>query len=100
MKKPYKNTEFSLTRKCDKCHKPMKMNLLHKISKAELCYRCFYPLDMLRRGVRVASVGASSVEYAIMVTGVAAAIVAAVTLFGGQVKSLFDLAATIVSLPH
>jgi len=99
MKKPFKNTEFSQTRKCGNCKKPLKMNLLHKITKAELCYRCFYPLDMLRRGVRVASVGASSVEYAIMVTGVAAVIVAVVTLFGGSVKTLFDSVANIVLIP-
>jgi len=99
MKKPYKNTEFSLTRKCDKCHKPMKMNLLHKISKAELCYKCFYPLDMLRRGIRVTPTGASSIEFTIMIIALIAGIGIGAFLFGGFVKSLFDSVAHVGLVP-
>lgn len=100
MKKPFKSTEFSQTRNCGKCRKPLKMNLLHKKPKAEFCYKCFYPLEMLRRGVRVSSSGTSSVEYAIMVAGIAAAIILGVSLFGGSVKAIFDSIVGVGSLPH
>jgi len=103
MKKPYKNNEFSQARKCGSCKKPLKMNLLHKIPKAEFCYRCFYPLEMLRRGIRVTSAGASLVGYIIIIAGVTAAIIMiyslGVSLFGGAVKSLFDSIANIVLIP-
>ena len=53
MKKPFKNTEFSESRSCDLCKKPLKKNLLAKIPNARLCYGCFYPMDMDRRGITV-----------------------------------------------
>lgn len=43
--------------------------------------------------------GASSVEYAILVALIAAIIVAAVTLIGGNLKAIFDFVSTIVVKP-
>ena len=100
MKKFYKNTEFSQNKKCGKCKTPLKLNLLHKIPKAEFCYKCFYPLEMLRRGIKITSAGTTSVEYAIVVAGIAAAIILGVSLFGGTVKTIFDSVVNIGSLPH
>ena len=99
MKKPFKNTEFSQTRKCGNCKKPLKMNLLHKIPKAEFCYRCFYPLEMLRRGVRVTSAGASSIEFTLIIVAVITGVGIGTFLFGGAVKSLFDSITNIVLIP-
>jgi hypothetical protein len=52
MKKSYKNTEFT-EKRCGSCGKPSKKNLLAKNPKANLCYHCFYPTEMRRRGVNV-----------------------------------------------
>ncbi len=43
--------------------------------------------------------GASAVEYALLVALIAAVIVAAVTLLGGNLKAAFDSVATIVPKP-
>jgi pilus assembly protein Flp/PilA len=43
--------------------------------------------------------GASSVEYALLVALIAAVIVGAVTLLGGNLKSTFDYVASIVLKP-
>jgi pilus assembly protein Flp/PilA len=43
--------------------------------------------------------GASSVEYALLVALIAAVIVGAVTLLGGNLKATFDYVATIVLKP-
>jgi pilus assembly protein Flp/PilA len=43
--------------------------------------------------------GASAVEYALLVAMVAAVIVGAVTLLGGNLKATFDSVATIVPKP-
>lgn len=40
VKKPYPNTALS-DRKCKKCGKHLKMNLIVKRPDAELCYRCY-----------------------------------------------------------
>lgn len=52
MKKPFSNNDFS-NKKCVSCGRPLKKNLLAKKSKADKCFRCFYPEEMARRGVRV-----------------------------------------------
>jgi Flp pilus assembly pilin Flp len=44
--------------------------------------------------------GTSAVEYALLVALIAGVIVGAVTLFGGQVKAIFDTVKDIGSLPH
>jgi len=41
MKKPFKYTEREPTKKCKKCGRPLKKNLLAKKPKADLCYPCF-----------------------------------------------------------
>ena len=41
MKKRYRNTEFSTTKRCKDCGKLLKLNLLHKKPQAELDYKCF-----------------------------------------------------------
>lgn len=41
MKKRYRNTEFSKTKRCKDCGKPLKLNLLVKKPQAELDYKCF-----------------------------------------------------------
>jgi pilus assembly protein Flp/PilA len=43
--------------------------------------------------------GASAVEYAILVALIAAVIVSAVTLLGGNLKAAFDSVATIIPKP-
>jgi pilus assembly protein Flp/PilA len=43
--------------------------------------------------------GASAVEYALLVAVIAAVIVGAVTLIGGNLKATFDYVATIVLKP-
>ena len=43
--------------------------------------------------------GASAVEYALLVALIAAVIVGAVTLLGGNLKATFDYVATIVLKP-
>jgi len=43
--------------------------------------------------------GASAVEYALLVAMIAAVIVGAVTLLGGNLKATFDYVATIVLKP-
>ena len=43
--------------------------------------------------------GASAVEYALLVATIAAVIVGAVTLIGGNLKAIFDHVATIVVKP-
>jgi hypothetical protein len=52
MKKPYKNTDTS-TKRCQDCRKPLKKNLVEKNPDAELCYRCWRPKELQRRGVAV-----------------------------------------------
>ncbi|MFQ6671976.1 MAG: Flp family type IVb pilin [Candidatus Tectimicrobiota bacterium] len=43
--------------------------------------------------------GASTVEYAILLVGVAAVVVAAVSLLGGTVKGMFENVAPQVQIP-
>lgn len=41
MKKPYKHIEINKKRRCSKCNKPLKKNLLEKNPDADLCYCCW-----------------------------------------------------------
>ena len=52
MKKPYKNTELAVKR-CEECNRPLKKNLIFRRLNANLCYHCFYPKEMKRRGINV-----------------------------------------------
>jgi hypothetical protein len=52
MKKPFKNTDLSQKR-CTDCGRRLKKNFVTKKPKADLCYKCFHPKDLRRRGVQV-----------------------------------------------
>ena len=54
MKKPFKNTEVS-NKRCNGigCNKLLKKNLLAKKPEVKFCYRCWYPMEMKRRGINV-----------------------------------------------
>ena len=47
--KLHKHTELS-TKTCKKCGKPLKKNLLNKLPNAELCFKCWYPIETARKG--------------------------------------------------
>ena len=50
-RKPYPNTALSTTRRCKECSRFLKLNLLAKNPDADLCYRCWRPKELRRRGV-------------------------------------------------
>jgi hypothetical protein len=51
-KKPYLNTELS-DKRYKVCSRRIKMNLIVKNPDADLCYACWRPRELQRRGVRV-----------------------------------------------
>lgn len=57
------------------------------------------PFSFVNKRLHITETGATMVEYALMLALIALVAVAAVTLLGGSVKSLFSSANTCISQP-